>query len=117
VYTNGCPQAGYVNEHQWQDVERHVLKDIAAVYGDVQVWTGVFISRSHKKPMGSLLIPDYYWKVIQYNNNGQTVQEGWLAKNDATNHSTKAKDCVKSPAAIKQLFAQYYPEAGLLLDF
>lgn len=109
-YSNVCPQISYFNEHQWEQVEMYVLKKVSPQFGDVKVWTGVLISTSHPRPAGKLFIPDYYWKLIQYQKDGRTVQEAWLGPNKPSNTSTKPKDIVVSPSDLKRIILQYYPK-------
>jgi DNA/RNA endonuclease G (NUC1) len=107
-FTNVCPQISYFNEHQWEQVENHVL-NLAPQYGDIKVWTGVLISTAHPKRVGDLLMPDYYWKVVQYTKGGQTVQEAWLGPNNPKNTSTKPADIADSVQHVKKVILQYYP--------
>jgi len=114
-YSNVCPQISFFNEHQWEQVEMYVLKTIAPNYGDTKVWTGVLISTSHPKHIGTLFMPDYYWKVITYTKNGKPVQEAWLGPNKPSNTSTRPADIVITATHLKEVIKQYYP--ALKLDF
>ena len=112
-YTNTCPQVSFFNEHQWERVEQYVLKTVCPAYGDVQVWTGVLISKSHPKMMNDVPEPDYYWKVISYVKDGKTVEEAWLGLNDESNTSTDPADIVTDVAHLKKVILQYYPKLKL----
>lgn len=109
-YTNVCPQISYFNEHQWQRVEMYIVKTVAPQFGDVKVYTGVLVSTSHPRKAGKLFIPDYYWKLIQYEKNGQSVQEAWLGKNRPANTSTDPDAIVIDTANLKRIIKQYYPK-------
>jgi DNA/RNA endonuclease G (NUC1) len=119
-FSNTCPQAKYFNEHQWEALEQHVLKlsrgdQGAAPIDNIKVWTGVLISVSHPKKMNDVPKPDFYWKVISYTKDGQTVQEAWLGANETSNHTT-SPDAIKTDAShVKNVVLQYYPK--LKLDF
>lgn len=110
---NTCPQASYFNEHQWEQLEMYVLKTVSPQYGDVKVWTGVLISTSHPKKLGSLFFPDFYWKVIQYTKDGKTVTESWLGENSFTNKDTKPSSIVCDVNHLKSVILQYYPKLKL----
>lgn len=111
-YTNTCPQVSFFNEHQWERVEQYTLKTICPEYGDVKVWTGVLIK---DKMMNDVPEPDYYWKVIEYEKDGQTVQEAWLGLNDESNVSTNPDDIAIGVGKLKKVILQYYPK--IKLDF
>jgi len=111
-YTNVCPQIAYFNEHQWARVELYVVKTVAKQFGDVKVWTGALVSTSHPRKAGKLFIPDYYWKVIEYNKDGETMQEAWLGRNRPTNTSTNPDDIAVEVANLKRIIQQYYPKFG-----
>lgn len=108
-YTNTCPQSKYFNEHQWEAVEQYVLRTVAPTYGDVQVWTGVLISKSHPKTMNDVPKPDYYWKLIKYQKDGQETTEAWLGVNDKSNHSTDPDAIKDDPVHLRKVIKQYYP--------
>jgi endonuclease G, mitochondrial len=107
LYSNVCPQISHVNEQEWRRVEAEVIKRSKS-FGDVKVWTGVLISTSHPQLVGSLLKPDFYWKVISYKVNGLEKQEAWLSKNDSTNTHTLASQAVNSVAHVRDVINQYY---------
>jgi DNA/RNA endonuclease G (NUC1) len=108
LFDNVCPQISHVNEQEWNKVEAEVMKRSKA-YGDVKVWTGVLISISHPKRMGVVPIPDFYWKVISYKNNGAEQKEAWLSKNDPSNTHTVARQAVNTPSHVLTVIHQYYP--------
>lgn len=108
LFDNVCPQISHVNEQEWQRVEAEVIKR-AKLYGDVKVWTGVLISISHPKRMGSVPIPDFYWKVISYKVNGVEKKEAWLSKNDPSNTHTVAAQAADNASHILAVIRQYYP--------
>ncbi len=112
-YTNVCPQISYFNEHQWEQVEMHVVKDISVNFGDVKVWTGVLISNSHPKKVGDLMMPDWYWKVIEYTRDGKMVQEAWMGRNDSTNTSTKPAAIVTTVSHLDTVIHKYYPDFAI----
>ena len=64
-YTNTAPQFSFFNEHPWERLEQHILKDLSPVNDSIYVWTGCLYG-SNK--MNDVPIPDYYWKVIKYKN-------------------------------------------------
>ncbi|HEY4111304.1 DNA/RNA non-specific endonuclease [Puia sp.] len=108
-YTNVCPQISWFNEHQWQGVEMYIIKTVAPEFGDVKVWTGVLVSTAHPRKAGKLFIPDYYWKIIGYQKNGQPIQEAWLGKNRPANTSTDPDAIRIDTANLKRIIRQYYP--------
>jgi DNA/RNA endonuclease G (NUC1) len=108
-FTNVCPQISHFNESQWRFVEAYVLK-VSAQFGDVKVFTGVLVSNSHPKKVGSLFMPDFYWKLIEYTKDGNAVQECWLGPNKPTNTSTKPADIADTVAHLKKVILQYYPQ-------
>ena len=106
---NTNPQVSMFNEHQWEQVEMYVLKNISPKYGDVKVWTGCLISRSHPTMIYNLYMPDYYWKVIQYVKDGKTVEESWLGSNKFTDPvDTNPNDIISTPQKIKDVISSYY---------
>ncbi|MCW3122344.1 MAG: nucA 1 [Flavipsychrobacter sp.] len=108
-YDNVCPQISHVNEQEWRQVEAEV-QDRSATYGDVKVWTGVLISKSHPRMMGHIGIPDYYWKVISYKKSGKTQREAWLSHNVPENLDTKAAQAVSTFDRVVKVIHQYYPK-------
>jgi DNA/RNA endonuclease G (NUC1) len=109
LYDNVCPQISHVNQQEWRQVEAEVM-DRSERYGDVKVWTGVLISKAHPRYMGSLLIPDYYWKIIAYKKNGTVQREAWLSSNKPANTHTKAIQARSDPARVIKVIRQYYPK-------
>ena len=112
---NTNPQAPRFNEHQWEQVEMYVLKTVSPQYGDVKVWTGVLINEKTSLRIGPLYLADYYWKLIEYVKNGQTVREAWLGVNNWSNADTDPTHIATTVDKVKQKIAQYYPK--LKTDF
>lgn len=105
-YTNTAPQYSFFNEHPWEELEMYVLKTLSPQYDSIRVYTGCLYGNNK---MNTVPIPDYYWKVIIYNN----MPECYLAKNEITNvsdwHRYKTDiDC------LKKTILSYYPKLELL---
>ena len=63
-YTNCAPQNSYLNRGTWKSLENH-CRDLAKIY-DVEIWTGCIYDGSNEY-LGKLIVPTFYWKLIQYN--------------------------------------------------
>ena len=73
VLTNQAPQVSAFNEVLWRMLENYVRT--VATKEDVKVYTGVIYGT---RKAGTLLVPDYYWKLIQHSNG---TYEGWKIPN------------------------------------
>ena len=102
--TNTAPQCNYFNEHEWALTEKVVLDSLGAIYDSVHVFTGVLIN-DDSKMMGKVYVPDYYFKVAEFD--GQ--QMCWLGLNDATNRDTNHSDIVISKELLMSIIKSYYP--------
>jgi len=102
--TNTAPQSSYFNEHEWALTEKVVLDSLGKIYDSVHVFTGVLIN-AESKLMGYVYVPDYYFKVAEFE--GQ--QMCWLGLNDATNRDTNHSDIVISKKLLIKLIKTYYP--------
>jgi len=113
-YSNTCPQASYFNEHQWQAVEQSVMRlsrgnSNEKPVDSIHVWTGVLIHPSHPKKMNEVFEPDYYWKVIEYKQNGQLVYKAWLGENNSENKDTSPLSIEVTLSHLKEKIKEYYP--------
>ncbi len=113
-YSNTAPQASYFNEHQWQAVEQYIMKlsrgtATTPAIDSIKVWTGVLISSTHPKKMNDVFEPDYYWKVISYKKQGESVTESWLGVNESTNRNTDPDAIKIGLSYVKELILKYYP--------
>ncbi len=104
-YTNTAPQYSFFNEHPYERLEQHILKDLAVKFDSIYVYTGC-VYGAYK--MKDVPIPIFYWKVIKY---GGRV-EGWLCPNEVTSNSdyTRYSDSV---TGIKNVILRYYPNLKL----
>ena len=102
--TNTAPQNSYFNEHEWALTEKVVLDSLGKIYDSVHVFTGVLINEESKM-MGSVHVPDYYFKIAEFN--GQ--QMCWLGLNDATNRDTNHSDIIVSKKLLLSIIDSYYP--------
>jgi DNA/RNA endonuclease G (NUC1) len=109
---NTLPQVSYFNEHQWEEVEMYILKNIAPKYDSVKVWTGTLVYRTSQR-IGELYKPDYYWKVVEYKKDGVITKEAWLGLNDWNNLSTNPNDIKIDLNKLKPLIKLYYPKLKL----
>ena len=118
---NTCPQYFYFNEHQWEGIEQHVIKEVSLTYDksvrkyvpnhdSVTVYTGVLIS-NNKITDGekSVYIPDYYWKVISYKDGDKVVYEAWLGKNLPDNKDTNPDNIKIDVVKLRSTILGYYP--------
>ena len=104
-YTNTAPQYSFFNEHPWERLEQYVLKILAPTTDSIYVYTGCLYGN---KKMRDVPVPDYYWKVIEYENG----EECWIAPNvetKLTDYSTYHTDIAK----LKTIILQYYPKLQL----
>ena len=102
--TNTAPQCSYFNEHEWALTEKVVLDSLGKLYDSIHVFTGVLIN-AESKMMGSVHVPDYYFKIAEFN--GQ--QMCWLGLNDVTNRDTNHSDIVISKNLLIKIIESYYP--------
>ena len=72
-YSNVTPQNGKLNEHRWEQLEKHT-RDLAATT-TVQIWCG---SYGNQGTLGTITIPKYCWKILKYNN----TEEVYIMPND-----------------------------------
>ena len=103
--TNTAPQNSYFNEHEWALTEKVVLDSLGKIYDSVHVFTGVLIN-AESKLMGYVYVPDYYFKVAEFN--GQNMC--WLGLNDVTNRDTNHSDIVVSKKLLMSIIKSYYPK-------
>jgi len=106
-YTNTAPQISFFNEHPWERLEQHILKQLAPTTDSIYVYTGCLYG---KDKMKDVPIPDYYWKVIEYKNG----EECWLAPNIETTSSDYSVFHTDIET-LKEKIKQYYPK--LVLPF
>ena len=106
--TNTAPQSSYFNEHEWALTEKVVLDSLGALYDSIHVITGVLINDDSKK-MGDVYVPDYYFKIAEFN--GQ--QMCWLGLNDVTNRDTNHSDIVISKKLLLSIIKSYYPKLNI----
>ena len=104
-YTNTAPQYPFFNEHPWEKLEMYVLKTLAPTHDSIYVYTGCLYSDS---TMGKVLQPDFYWKVITYDNK----VESWLAPNEFTTNTDFTKYAINLEM-LKAHILQYYPKLKL----
>jgi DNA/RNA endonuclease G (NUC1) len=105
LYTNTAPQYSFFNEHPYERLEQHILKELAPDFDSIYVYTGCLYGNEKMKDVP---VPDYYWKVIKYN--GKI--EGWVCPNEFTNNSdyTRYK---KDIVFIRDLILKYYPKLNI----
>ncbi len=104
-YTNTAPQYSFFNEHPWERLEQYVLKTLAPQYDSIYVYTGCLYGVNKMKDVP---VPDYYWKVIQY----QNVTIAWLAKNEETTDTDYTRYQIDL-GELKQKIYSYYPALKL----
>jgi len=104
-YTNTAPQYPFFNEHPWEKLEMYVLKTLAPTHDSIYVYTGCLYGDS---TMGNVPQPDYYWKVIVYDNK----IESWLAKNEFTTDTDFTKYAINLEI-LRAHIIQYYPKLKL----
>lgn len=104
-YTNTAPQYSFFNEHSWEKLEMHVLKELAPKIDSIKVYTGCLYGSGK---MNGVPIPDYYWKAVIYNN----ITECYLAKNEAGKVSDW-KTYEVNADSLKNTILSYYPKLKL----
>ena len=104
-YTNTAPQYSFFNEHPWEILEQHILKDLSPKNDSIFVYTGCLYG---KDKMKNVPIPDYYYKFMLYK---QTI-ECWLAPNEITNNTDYNHYSIQYED-LKRIILQYYPSLAL----
>lgn len=104
-YTNTAPQFSFFNEHPWERLEQHILKDIAPFHDSIAVHTGCLYG---EQKMNDVPIPDYYWKVIVY----EGWEYVWLAKNEETTNTDYSVYAIDVDKLIAKIHS-YYPKLKL----
>ena len=102
--TNTAPQCSYFNEHQWALTEKNVLDSLGKIYDSIHVFTGVLINEESKL-MGSVHVPDYYFKVADFNGGNMC----FLGLNDAHNKDTNHNDIRITKKVLLTFISNYYP--------
>jgi len=106
-YTNTAPQYSFFNEHPHERLEQYVLKTLAPEHDSIYVYTGCLYGNNKMK---NCPIPDYYWKVIVYDNGSKVEQ--WLEPNEITDNSDYTRYSVSMEILKKKIF-EYYPKLKL----
>lgn len=101
--TNTAPQNSYFNEHEWALTEKVVLDSLGNIYDSIHVFTGVLIN-TDSKMMGKSYVPDYYFKIAEFNGSSLC----WLGLNDVKNRDTNHNDIIVSKALLLKIIKQYY---------
>jgi DNA/RNA endonuclease G (NUC1) len=104
-YTNTAPQYSFFNEHPYERLEQHILKDLAIKFDSIYVYTGCIYGGDKMKYVP---IPIFYWKVIKYGNK----LEGWLCPNEVTSNSDYTR-YGNSITDIRKTILQHYPNLKL----
>lgn len=108
-FTNTAPQASFFNEHPWEEIEQYILKKLAPKQDSIYVYTGCLYG---EEKMNDVPIPDYYWKIIIYKNNGIKYCQAWTGKNTDTK-DTNTDHFKMDLDGLKKLFHTYYPKIKL----
>ena len=106
-FTNTAPQYSFFNEHPWEKLEQHILKQLSPQYDSIYVYTGCLYGSDL---MNDVPVADYYWKVIVYNG----TEQAWVGKNEQTSDTDYTRYEI-SISTLKELIGSYYPD--LVLDF
>ena len=102
--TNTAPQCSYFNEHEWALTEKNVLDSLGKIYDSIHVFTGVLIN-NESKMMGSSYVPDYYFKVADFQGGNMC----FLGLNDAHNKDTNHNDIRVTKKVLLTFIKNYYP--------
>ena len=76
-YTNSTPQHERFNPRSWLDLEDYILENADSENMKVSVFTGPIFSDSDKFFRG-FQIPEAYWKVVAFVNNGKLASSGYI---------------------------------------
>jgi DNA/RNA endonuclease G (NUC1) len=104
-YTNTAPQYSFFNEHPWEKLEQHILKELSPNNDSIYVYTGCLYGNGKMKDVP---VPDYYYKIISY----KGTVESWLATNEITSNTDYSHYGIQYEN-LKNIILQYYPNIQL----
>lgn len=92
VLTNIMPQAPKNNQQAWRLLEETVRNTVSSSHDDAYVITGSIYNSNLIKKVGSVLVPDYIYKVVYYPKS--KIEDCYLAQNtnDAHVHKVSTYD-------------------------
>ncbi len=84
--SNICPQNQKLNGGIWKDLEEHV-RQLALEKGSIYVICGPIVSDNHKSiGDNKVAVPDFFFKVLMQNDNGEMYAIAFLFPNKATDN-------------------------------